>query len=157
MAWQDLVRLQCWSGTSALKTVGTRGQVVIGIPGGTRDNIWDETQTMRFKDYEEAQSLFLQLVLAWFLLQKSGLEARERNMILAATGNTYQLDLVEQAMKIQFLDDEIRNHDDRTGQYHDNSLGGAVDEDEDQTTRDPEVTIWKRWTQFKKKKKKLML
>ena len=43
-------------------------------------------------------------------------------------------------MKIQFLDDEIRNHDDRTGKYHNNSLGGAVDEDEDQTTRDPEVT-----------------
>ena len=61
-------------------------------------------------------------------------------MILAATGNTYQLDMVEQAMKIQFLDDEIRNHDDRTGKYHNNSLGGAVDEDEDQTTRDPEVT-----------------
>ena len=112
---------------------------------------------MRFKDYEEAQSLFPQLVLAWFLLQKSGLEARERNMILAATGNTYQLDLVEQAMKIQFLDDEIRNHDDRTGKYHNNSLGGAAEEDEDQTTRDSEVTIWKRWTQLKKKKKKLML
>ena len=43
-------------------------------------------------------------------------------------------------MKIQFLDDEIRNHDDRTGKYHNNNLGGAVDEDEDQTTRDPEVT-----------------
>ena len=135
----------------------------IGIPVGvTRDNLWDETQTMRFEDYEDAQSLFLQLVLAWFFFG--------RNKILAATGNTYQLDLVEQAMKIQFLDDEIRNHDDRTGKYHNNSLGGAVDEDEDQTTRDPEVTeswrddldgwggaIWKRWTQLKKKKKKLKL
>ena len=41
-------------------------------------------------------------------LQKSGLEARERNMILAATGNKYQLDQVEQALNIQFPDDEIR-------------------------------------------------
>ena len=35
----------------------------------TRDNLWDETQTMRFEDYEEGQSLFLQLVLAWFFLE----------------------------------------------------------------------------------------
>ena len=29
-------------------------------------------------------------------------------------------------MKIQFPDDEIRHHDDRTGTYHKNILGGAV-------------------------------
>ena len=49
-------------------------------------------------------------------------------MILAATRNKYKLDQVEQAMKIQFLDDEIRDRDDRTGKYHNNILGGAVDE-----------------------------
>ena len=42
----------------------------IGIlVGVTRDNLWDETQTMRFEDYEEAQSLFLQLILAWLFLE----------------------------------------------------------------------------------------
>ena len=64
--------------------------------------------------------------LPGFFLQKSGLEARERNMILAATGNRYQLDQVEQAMKIQFPDDEKRHHDDTTDKYHNNILGGAV-------------------------------
>ena len=51
--------------------------------------------------------------------------------MLAATRNRYQLDQVEQAMKIQFPDDEIRNHDDRSGKYHNNILGGAVNEDDD--------------------------
>ena len=47
---------------------------------------------------------------------KKCLEASERPMILTATGNRYQLERVERAMKIQFTDDEIRNHDDRTWQ-----------------------------------------
>ena len=34
-------------------------------------------------------------------------------------------------MKIQFPDDEIRNHDDRTGKYHDNNQGGAVNQYDD--------------------------
>ena len=53
-------------------------------------------------------------------------------MILAATGNKYQLNQVEQALKIQFPDDEIRYHDDRTGKHHDTLLGGAVEEEEEQ-------------------------
>ena len=51
-------------------------------------------------------------------------------MILGETGNKHQHDLVEQAMKIQFPDDEICNHDDRTGKY--NILEGAVNGDDDQ-------------------------
>ena len=70
---------------------------------------------MRIEGFAEVPPLFPEPVLAWFFLQTSGLEARERNMTLAATGHRYQLDLAEQAMKMQFPDDEIRNHDDSTG------------------------------------------
>ena len=52
-------------------------------------------------------------------------------MILAATRNRYQLDQVEQVMKIQFPDDEVRHHDDHTGKYHKNILGRVVDEEDD--------------------------
>ena len=52
-------------------------------------------------------------------------------MILAATWNRYQLDHVEQAIKIQLLDDKRRNHDDRTDKHHTEILGGAVNEDDD--------------------------
>ena len=55
-------------------------------------------------------------------------------MNLAATENKYQLDFVEQAMKIQFPEDEIRNHDDRTRKYDNNILAGAVSEEEDLMT-----------------------
>ena len=47
------------------------------------DSSWNVTPTLRIEDYEEALPLFLEPVLAWFFLQKSGIEARERNMILA--------------------------------------------------------------------------
>ena len=57
-------------------------------------------------------------------------------MILGETGNNFQHDLVEQAMKIQFPDDEIRNHDDRTGKY--NILQGAVNGDDDLLSVDEE-------------------
>ena len=61
-------------------------------------------------------------------------------MILAATGNKCQMDLVvEVAMKIQFPKDEIRNHDDRTGKYNNNILVRADNVEEDQLTGDIEV------------------
>ena len=43
-----------------------------------RGNTWNETTTLRDEDYDEAPPLFPEPVLAWFFLQKSGLEARER-------------------------------------------------------------------------------
>ena len=48
-------------------------------------------------------------------------------MILVATWNRYPLDVVEHAIKIQFRDDENRNHDDRTGKYFNNILGEAAE------------------------------
>ena len=98
-----------------------------------------ETQTMRIEDYEEAPLLFLEPVHAWFFLQKKSTRGnRERNMILAATGNRYRLEHVEQAMKIQCPDDETRHHDDRTGKNHYNILGGVVDEEENHVSGDEE-------------------
>ena len=61
---------------------------------------------------------------------------KERIMVLAATENKYELDLVEIAMKIKFPENEIRNHVDRTRKYNRNILGGSVSEEEDQMTGD---------------------
>ena len=92
---------------------------------------------MRIEDDEEAPPL-VQSLCSPVSFSKKGLEASERNMILAATRNRHQLDLVEQAMKIQIPDDGMRNHDDRTGKYHDHISGGAVDEDDDLLLGDDE-------------------
>ena len=51
-------------------------------------------------------------------------------------------------MKIQFPDDETRHHDDRTGKYHNNIVGGAVDEEDDQL---PGYGILMHWPRHKKK------
>ena len=53
---------------------------------------------------------FLNRCWPGFSYRKSGLEARESNMILAATGNKYQSDQLEQALKTQFPEDEVRYH-----------------------------------------------
>ena len=60
-------------------------------------------------------------------------------MMLAATRNKYQLDQVEQALKIQFPDDEIRYHDDRTGKHHNSLQGGAVEEKEERMSVHEEI------------------
>ena len=80
--------------------------------------------------------------------------------MLAATGNKYQLDQLEQALKIQFPDDEIRHHDDRTGKQHDRFLGNAVDEEDEHFSVMKEVSrtmmsILMHWPRHKKKKQKL--
>ena len=122
---------RCWSGKVTLKVEPVHGACGIGALGRTSGTaLGQKTQTMRIEGYEAAPPLFPELVFAWFFLRKSGLEARERNMTLAATGHRYLLDLAEQAMTIQFPDDEIRNHD-RTCNYRDNILGFAVNEDDD--------------------------
>ena len=113
--------------------VPTHGPIGIGIPGRqTGDSSWNVTPTLRIEDYDEAPPLFPELVLAWFSDRRVD-SRQERNMILAlaATGNKYQLDQLEQALKIQFPDDEIRYHDDRTGKQHDRFLGGVVDEEDE--------------------------
>ena len=86
---------------------------------------------MRFENYEEAPPFF-SFAGACLVSSTNRVlwrQERERNMILAATVNRYQLDQVEQATKIQFPDDEIRNHDDRSGKHHNNILEGAVNEE----------------------------
>ena len=89
---------RCWSGTVALSGPGG-----IGAPGRKTGTALEMKHRQRVSKIMKKRRLSSQLpVLAWFFLQKSGLEARERNMILAATGNRYQHDLVEKAMKIQF-------------------------------------------------------
>ena len=93
-----------------------------------------------------------------FLSAKEG----KRNMILAETGNRCQFDIVEQAMKIQVPNDEIRNHDDRIGKQHNNIFGGGVNEDNyllSENEEGPGVTerrVWTRWPRHREQKQKLL-
>ena len=96
-----------------------------------RGNTWNETTTLRHEDYDEAPPLFPDPVLAWFFSsEKRTRGKREKHDI--GSYKKQILDQVEQALKIQFPDDEIRYHDDRTGKHHNTLLGGAVEEEEEQ-------------------------
>ena len=81
-------------------------------------------------------------------MQKSGLEEREREkkkhdaggnkeQIPIGSGGTSNDDTVS--------DDEKQHQDDRTGQYHQKILGGAVDVEDDQPSRDEEEVENNEW------------
>ena len=74
--------------------------------------------------------LFSKMLCSLGSLYRKVVWGKREEHVLSATGNRYQLDLVEQALKIQFLDDEIRNHDDRIGKYHNNILGADIEDDD---------------------------
>ena len=61
-------------------------------------------------------------------------------------------------MKIQFPEDEIRNHDDRIGKHHNNILRGAVDEDDNflsggmKKDLRSQRRMWTQWPRYRKQK-----
>ena len=63
-----VIQRRCWNGV----------RLELEFLKETSDNYWDETQAMRIGDCGEATTLVSRVCLAWFFLQKSGLEARER-------------------------------------------------------------------------------
>ena len=122
-----VIQRRCWNGV----------RLELEFLKETSDNYWDETQAMRIGDCGEAPPLFLESVSPGSSCKRvDSRPEKERNMILAATENKYELDLVEVAMKIQFPENEIRNHVDRTRKYNRNILAGAVSEEEDQMKGD---------------------
>ena len=88
---------------SAPKVEPVHGPGGIGARGRRTSTVLGPAQTMRKEDYEEAPHLFFQ----W-----SGGKREEHDT--GSTKEQIRLDLVKQAMKIQFPDDQTRNHDDRT-------------------------------------------
>ena len=72
---------RCWSGTAPLQVEPVHRRGGFGSSWKeTRNSPWSEARTMRIEGYEEAPSLFPEPVLAWFSLQKNGLEAsKERD------------------------------------------------------------------------------
>ena len=107
----------CWNGRVTLKVEPVHGL------GGTAARGIKRRQCV--SKVMKKHHFILRACVRLFLSAKEG----KRNMILAATGNRCQFDIVEQAMKIQVPNDEIRNHDDCIGKQHNNIFGGAVNED----------------------------
>ena len=59
----------------------------------------------------EAPELLPEFVQGWFLLQDSGLDTAEKNMVIAALGGDYSLNRVAQELRNQWVDDDLRRRD----------------------------------------------
>ena len=95
-------------------------------------NAWPDRWQDRWSDYEpwrsswsrttrpasttaswvtEAPELLPEFVQGWFLLQDSGLDTAEKNMVIAALGGDYSLSRVAQELRNQWVDDDLRRRD----------------------------------------------
>lgn len=80
--------------------------------GWSWGNKTSEHQNDRITEEYVPPSDFLpSFVQGWFLLQDSGLEPGEKNMILAALKDNFSVDRVAQELRNQWADDDIRKRD----------------------------------------------
>ena len=59
----------------------------------------------------ETPELLPEFVQGWFLLQDSGLDTAEKNMVIATLGGDYSLNRVAQELRNQWVDDDLRRRD----------------------------------------------
>eukprot|EP00933_Yihiella_yeosuensis_P044699 TRINITY_DN39965_c0_g1_i1.p1 TRINITY_DN39965_c0_g1~~TRINITY_DN39965_c0_g1_i1.p1 ORF type:complete len:483 (-),score=106.00 TRINITY_DN39965_c0_g1_i1:52-1500(-) len=83
------------------------------------DSSWWHAGSWYTREEEEAEEEFLFLpdfVQGWLLLQKTGLDAQERGLILSMSGGRYQLEHIERCLKAQWNDEDLRLRD--RNKYH---------------------------------------
>ena len=71
---------------------------------GTSQASWDVSETAS----AQAEKFLPDFVIAWLLLQRSGLEATERSVIVANLKNDFTIEKVKAALKLTWPDEELR-------------------------------------------------
>jgi hypothetical protein len=66
-------------------------------------------------EIEKLPDLLPDIVLGWMILSKTGLDAQERGVILAATHGSYALKDVEEALRLHWSDEDLRKRDQDKG------------------------------------------
>ena len=64
---------------------------------------------------EEAERFLPDFVVAWMLLQRSGLDGSERATIVASLRNDFSTDRVKQALRLNWTDEDLRRRDQSRG------------------------------------------
>ena len=89
---------------------------------------WDASATAS----GQADKFLPDFVVAWLLLQRSGLESSEKAVIVANLRNRFTTEKVKEALKLTWPDDELRKHDNgRQGAYLTAAEEAMVAEDAD--------------------------
>ncbi|CAE7753594.1 unnamed protein product [Symbiodinium necroappetens] len=81
-------------------------------------NSWQQKETLSQKTWDvseaasaQAERFLPDFVIAWLLLQRSGLDSTERSVIVANLKNQFRTDRVKEALKLTWPDDELRRRD----------------------------------------------
>ena len=77
-----------------------------------QDSWWSATQRSDDSSHQDpVPELLPDFVQGWLLLQDAGLETSEKNMVTAALKNDYSVARVAQELRNQWVDDDLRRHD----------------------------------------------
>ena len=79
---------------------------------------WQQKETLSQKTWDvseaasaQAERFLPDFVIAWLLLQRSGLDSTERSVIVANLKNQFRTDRVKEALKLTWPDEELRRRD----------------------------------------------
>ena len=107
-----------------------------GLPGGSRANWrdWDygSRSQSQWEDphrEEPCPDLLPSFVQGWFVLQDSGLDAQEKNMVLAALKSDFSVEKVCQELRNQWVDDDLRDSSGRGAAWFSSTASDDSDDD----------------------------
>ena len=108
-----------------------------GYPSGGSHKSWDASEAAS----AQAEKFLPDFVIAWLLLQRSGLDATEKSVIVANLKNDFSTVKVKAALKLTWPDDELKRRD-----ANKNAAMFTVDEAvmlaDDEETASPDVLEW---------------
>ena len=92
-AWSDGYAAEAWSDWRQKETMSQR--------------TWGVSEAAS----EQAEKFLPDFVIAWLLLQRSGLDATEKSVIVANLKNQFRIEKVKEALKLTWPDEELRRRD----------------------------------------------
>ena len=114
---------------------------------GPTDDSWKQKESMSQRTWDvseaaskEAESFLPDFVIAWLLLQRSGLDATDKSVIVANLKNQFRTDRVKEALKLTWPDEELRKRDAGRGAALFSVEEAAMMADEDEPEEDAQPT-----------------
>ena len=108
---------------------------------------WRQKETLSQKTWEVSESASSQaekflpdFVIAWLLLQRSGLDATEKSVIVANLKNQFRTDRVKESLKLTWPDEELRRRDSQKHSAMFTAEETAMLADDDDAAEEPPIS-----------------
>ena len=106
--WSDHWWSAPWHSWGWESTYSDRGHRGSGYePSGRSWASWDASEAAS----AQAERFLPDFVIAWLLLQRSGLDASEKSVIVATLKNNFSITKVKEALKLTWPDDDLKRRD----------------------------------------------